>query len=188
MQDAINQVLATFQGSVIEAAQDVEQSIEALDGKYVCEIGKVNNKEWDDGSSSLSFSLKVVENVTGTKANGRYVQKRFSIGKTKFGEADENMATLLKGLKTMGLIEGVTAETTMDGILSTCLASSGKLVNAKITPMKKKGVVQEDDNGWPKHKVQIVEKFDIADPLSSGGEAVDNTIGTTSTAADVTPF
>lgn len=166
--EALNSVLAEFQGTVIDAQQDTESEIQALEGKYRAEIARVNNKVWDDGSMTLSFNLKIVETLVGNKGDGRYISKNFPIGETKFGSAKENMEKLLKNLKTMKIIDNVEAGMTVDGLISKCESSVGLSVNAKVRPDKDKNGVKLDNGGWPKHIVTLVEKFDIADPLSKG--------------------
>jgi len=174
MSNDMNAVLAEFQGTVVEANQDVEMEIQALEGKYVAEITKFENYTGEGKNGPYDFfgvNLKIVETVTGNKGDGRFVSKTINNGETKFASAKESMETLLKNMAAAKIDKG----NSWEELVANCKASAGNKVNVKLRPKKKNGKVVVDDKGWPDHIVTMVEKFDIANPLGGTTEGVGET-------------
>jgi hypothetical protein len=73
------------------------------------------------------------------------------------------MEKLLKALVTMGIPIGAT----LAELANNCKQAEGKIVSVKLRPQRDGKEVKTDKNGWPKHFVTIVEKFDMVDPIGS---------------------
>jgi len=147
------------QGYAPEIIEDSSASIEPLNGKYVARISSCERVKGEkDGKKYDFYSTKftVTKTVEGTKGENRRLQRTFSLTDSEWSTGAENVKKFCNMLFT---ILGHDFACTAEGIQEACEETQGKLCRLSVWPNKRDGVVQVDNQGWPKHNVKVIAEF-----------------------------
>ena len=138
----------------VEAQEDFNEEIAALQGNYVGEVKDFKFIEMADSEGFYSLNVQINETVKGIKGDNRYISRTFNVGETQYQSAEESKEKLVKVLKTIG------ADSPMNAV--------GRPISMKIRPNMDKETkkVKRDGKGWPKHIVTIVTGFEGTSPVA----------------------
>lgn len=135
-----------------EPLQDVE--FEPVKGAYVCNFDITRQKGTSLSGNEYDFysmNLRVVETKEGNRADGRFLNRTYSMINSEFRTAEESKKRLLTDLFTAGIEYDLSSDEMFEVSLQ---KAKDKLINVRA-------FVGKNKEGEPQQRTRIVKDFKL---------------------------